>query len=202
MIDKPTRVTPTSSTLFNVAITNKNDIITTHDVIPQVIYDHDLRSVAINFSKPKHQPVKRTFRHLGGYCNLKLCSFLENSHDTNNILFTDDANKQVGLFTEVSVKCLDACAPIVSKEIKISFAPWMNDDLRRVIKIRNNAQSNLKTDRHSAKLQELYKKEKKHVRTLISKTHADYYHVQINNCRGNSSATWKVITYLVSGQKT
>ncbi len=70
----------------------------------------------------------------------------------------------------------------------------MNDDLRRAIKIRNNAQTNLKADRHNSRLQELNKKEKKHVRTLISKTKADYYHARINNCRGNSSATWKVIT--------
>ncbi len=77
----------------------------------------------------------------------------------------------------------------------------MNDDLRRAMKIRNNAQSNLNADRHNSRLQEAYKREKKRVRTLISKTKADYYHAQISNCRGNSSATWKVITDLVPGQK-
>ncbi len=200
MIDKPTRVTPTSATLLDVTITNKNYIITTHDVIPQVIAD--LISVTVNVTKPKRQPVKRTFRHLGGYCKLKLCSLLlKNSHYINKILFTDDVNKQVGLFTEVFIKCLDACAPIVTKEIKRPFAPWMNDDFRRAINIRNNAQSNLKAGRHNSRLQELYKKEKKHVRTLISKTKADYYHARINNCRGNSSATWKVITDLIPCQK-
>ncbi len=57
----------------------------------------------------------------------------------NKILFTDDVSKQVELFTEVFIKCLDACAPIATKEIKRPFAPCMNDDLRRAIKIRNNA---------------------------------------------------------------
>ncbi len=98
VIDKPTRVTPTSAILLDVTITNKNYIITTHDVIPHVITD--LISVTVNVTKPKRQPVKRTFRHLGGYCKLKLCSLLlENSHYINKILFTDDVNKQVGLFT-------------------------------------------------------------------------------------------------------
>ncbi len=119
----------------------------------------------------------------------------------NNILFTDDVNKQIELFTEVFIKCLDACAPIVTKEIKRPFAHWMNDDLRTAMKIRNNAQSNLKADRHNSRLQEAYKREKKRVRTLISKTKTDYYHAQIKNCRGNSSATWNVITDLVPGQK-
>ncbi len=119
----------------------------------------------------------------------------------NNILLTDDVNKQVELFTEVFIKCLDACAPIVTKEIKRPFAPWMNDDLRRAMKIRNNAQSNLKADRHNSRFQEAYKREKKRVRTIISKTKAGHYHAQINNCRGNSSATWNVITDLVPAQK-
>ncbi len=74
----------------------------------------------------------------------------------NEILFTDDVNKQVGLFTEVFIKCLDACVPVITKEIKRPFAPWMNNDLPRAIKIRNNAQSNLKADRHNSRLQELY----------------------------------------------
>ncbi len=78
----------------------------------------------------------------------------------NKILFTDDVNKQVGFFTEVFIKCFDACAPVVTKEIKRPFAPWMNDDLRRAMKVRNNAQSNLKADRHNSRLQELYKREK------------------------------------------
>ncbi len=201
MINKSTRVTPISATLLDVAITNENDIIVTHDVVLQVIADHDLISVTINVTKPKRQPVRRTFRHLGGYCNLKLCSLLlENSHDINNILFIDDV-KQAELFTEVFVRCIDSCVPIVTKKIKKPFAPWMNDDLRRAMKIRNNFQSNLKADRHNSRFQEAYKREKKRVRTLISKTKADCYHAQINNYRGNSSANWKVITGLVPGQK-
>ncbi len=137
MTDKPTRVTPASATLLDVAITNNNNIIATHDVVLQVIADHDLISVTV-VTKPKRQPVKRTSRHLGGYCQFKLCSLLpESSHDMNNILFTDDVNKQVELFTEVFIKCLDACAPIVTKEIKRPFAPWMNDDLRRAMTIIN-----------------------------------------------------------------
>ncbi len=100
MINKPTRVTPTSAAFLDVAITNENNIIVTHDAVTQVIADHDLISVRVNVTNPKRQPVKRTFRHLGGYCKLKRCSLLcENSHDMNNIYFTDDVNKQVELFT-------------------------------------------------------------------------------------------------------
>ncbi len=60
MIDKPTKVTPTSAILLDVTMTNKNSIITTHNVVPQVIADLDLISITVNVTKSKRQPVKRT----------------------------------------------------------------------------------------------------------------------------------------------
>ncbi len=50
MINKPTRVTLTSSTLLDVAITNDNNNIATHDVVPQVIADHDLIIIIISMT--------------------------------------------------------------------------------------------------------------------------------------------------------
>ncbi len=53
MIDKPTRVTPTSSTLLDLAITNKPDAIHTYDVVLQEIADHDLIIITVDVSKPR-----------------------------------------------------------------------------------------------------------------------------------------------------
>ncbi len=63
IIDKPTRITSTSATLLDLIITNNPDIVLNHDVVPQVIADHDLISVQINVNKPKRQPIVRTFHH-------------------------------------------------------------------------------------------------------------------------------------------
>ncbi len=59
----------------------------------------------------------------------------------------------------------------------------------------------MKAGRCDAILQELYKKERNQVITLINKTKADYYYNQINNCRRNSSATWKVINDINPNKK-
>ena len=42
VIDKPTRITPTSATLLDVIITNNPDTIIKSEVSPQAIADHDL----------------------------------------------------------------------------------------------------------------------------------------------------------------
>lgn len=117
IIDKATRITPTSSTLLDLAITNKPDTVCFCDVVPQEIADHDLISVMINISKPKRSPVIRTFRHLGDYTKEKLCFKLhQNKHNFNMILNTDDVNRQVDIFNANFINCLDKCAPLLLKK--------------------------------------------------------------------------------------
>ncbi len=93
IIDKPTRVTPTSATLLDLVITNKPDMILAHNTVPQIIADHDLVSVQIDMTKPKRQPVNKTFCHLGKYSPEMFSSMLEqNSPAMNEIFLTDNVN--------------------------------------------------------------------------------------------------------------
>ncbi len=145
IIDKPTRVTPTSSTLLDLAITNKPDAIHTCNVVLQEIADHDLISITVNVSKPKRLPIIRTFRHLGRYSKESFCfRLLQNMADFNTILNTDDVNMQVDIFTQNFIDCLHDCAPFVTKEIKRPFAPCLKHHIRDAM--------NQRDDTHKKKL--------------------------------------------------
>ena len=61
IVNKPTRITPTSSTLIDLIITNNPKIIIQSDVIPSNIGDHELLTLTVNIGKPK-LPVIKTFR--------------------------------------------------------------------------------------------------------------------------------------------
>ena len=202
VIDKPTRVTPTSSTLLNLIITNKPDTIYSCDVVPQEVADHDLISIAVDICKPKRSPVIRTFRHLGDYTKENFCfRVLQKTHNSNMISNTDDVNTQVDIFNANFIDCLNECAPLVTKEIKRSFAPWMNNSIREAMNIGNITRVKLKCDRHNADLLEQYKQEKKRVKTLIAECKARYYHDEFRNNKGNSSKTWKTIREIVPNSK-
>ncbi len=67
LVNQPTRVMPMSSTLSDFIVTNKPDAVSSYDVVPQEISDHDLISIVVDISKPKRQPVVRNFRHFGDY---------------------------------------------------------------------------------------------------------------------------------------
>ena len=75
VIDKPTPITSSSTTLLDAAITNKLEMIMNSDVIPSPIDDRKTVSVIINSHKPKHEPKIRTYRShkcysLSMFCNL------------------------------------------------------------------------------------------------------------------------------------
>ncbi len=112
IIDKPTRVTPTSSALLDIVITNKPDTIYSCDVVPQEVADHDLISITVDICKPKRLPVIRTFPHLGHYTKENFCfRLLQKTHNCNMILNTDDVNTQVDILNANFIDRFNECAP-------------------------------------------------------------------------------------------
>ncbi len=170
IIDKPTRTTSTSATLLDLIITNKPDAIVSQDVVPQVIADHDLVSVVLNARKPRKLSVVKTFRSLKNYDRDTFCSLLlDNVLIMDNMFLTDDVNKQVDIFNNVFINCLNMSAPIVTRTVKEKTTPWMNDDIREAMEERNNLQRELKIDTSNSRLREYYKIAKKRVKRLINK---------------------------------
>ncbi len=194
LIEEPTRVTPTSASLLDLVITNSPNLVINKDVVPQVIADHDLISIFVNISKPKRKPLMKTFRHLGSYSSDILCTLLlSESYTLNQIMETDDVDLQINIFNDTFIRCLDKCAPVVTREINRPLAPWFNDDLRQAIKKRDDIRNKLKRDRYNLELQHQYTNEKKTVKACIISVKKEYYKKKLTDCRGDSSATWKEI---------
>ncbi len=80
----------------------------------------------------------------------------------------------------------------VLKEKTIPFAPWVNDDIREAKRRRNNIRIELKSDRQNITLQEQFKQEKEHVKTLITAGESEYYRKQLQDTKGDTSKTWEI----------
>ena len=116
---KPTRITSLSSTLLDLIITNRPNSVVHSDVLPCPVGDHELLTATINIKKEKHPPVVKTFRSLQNYSQGHFCELLLNELVIlNTILRTDNVSNQVIVFNDVFIKCLDLCAPFVTKEIR------------------------------------------------------------------------------------
>ena len=98
----------------------------------------------VDITKPKRQPEIRTLRNLKDYNTYMFCNKILNEVPSlNTILQIDDVNKQVEVFNDVFIKCLNECAPVVTKEVRRPYAPWIGEDITLAMGIRNDLQKSL-----------------------------------------------------------
>ena len=200
VIDKPTRITRNSSTLLDVVITNNTEMIMKSDVEPGSVADHEVISIVINIRKPKHEPIIRTYRSHKNYKQNSFCNLLLNNvHLLNCILDTDDASRQVDIFTDVFIDCLDECAPFVTAEITRPPAPWIDDNLKKIIHEKNQLKEELKMNRSNQLLDSKFKESKKLVEHCLRTAKKQHFSTKFHDCKGDSAATWKVVEGMLPG---
>ncbi len=73
----------------------------------------------------------------------------------------------------------------------------MDEDLRYLIREKNNIHLTLKQDRNNLHMRDRYKDLKKLIKSSLHKTKAEYYNKELENNRGNMAAIWKIIKELV-----
>ncbi len=202
LIDKPTRTASCSATLIDLIVTNRPALALSNDVIPCPIGDHDLITVTLNVSKPKRQPIVKTFRQLKNYSSDVFCNLiLLQCHILDKIFNTDNVNDQVTIFNETFLKCLDECAPLVTKEVKRPFAPYMTENIRSLIHRRNCVQRSLSKHRNNVDLQNSYKNLKREVKSALHQAKSEHNIKNLEDSKGNSRETWRIIRELVPDGK-
>lgn len=190
LVTEPTRITSTSSTLLDTIITNKAESVIHSDIFPCPVADHELITVTLDLKTPKRSPTLKSFREMRNYSSNILCDLLmEESYKLNQILATDNIDRQVSMFTETFNKCINECAPVVTREIKRPFVKWINEDLRKLMQERNSVLKCLKVDRSNTNLRNKYKNLKKKVKNLLHKTKNEYYNKELHDNKGDSAAT-------------
>ncbi len=114
---------------------------------------------------------------------------------------TDDVNQQISIFNNSFIKCLDKCAPYVTKEITKPYPPWLNDDLRQAKRKRDEARNNLKRDRINPLCYISTLIRRKKVNSCITATKKEYYSQNLQGCKDDTSATRNIIKKIAPNQK-
>ena len=199
LISKPTRITPISATLIDLMITNNKDMIAAIDVIPSPIADHEAISVKLNIKKPRRPPTIKTYHCLKNYSREIICNLLMNETSIlNEILNTDDVSKQVHIFDNVMLKCINICAPLVTQEITRPPAPWITQDIKVSMRKRDELQMHTKKDRYNTILRESYKEQKKKVSSLLNESRKDYFREEFRKNKNDITASWKLAKNVIS----
>ena len=166
------------------------------------IGDHELITATINIRKEKPSLPIKTFRSLENYSQNTLCDLLLNDLDIlNSILCTDNVSDQVLTFTKTFIKCLDTCAPTVTKQIKRPAAPWIDNEIKDAIKLRDKLHKEFKLNRQDPTTENNYRREKKRVKSMICSKKTNYFREEFTKCKGNIKGTWEVIRKIIPENK-
>ena len=135
LIEEPTRVTPHSSTLLDLIMTNSVNI-SKAGVIDPGVSDHSLIYVIRKFKRPKGETKIIRVRSFKNFVDDDFLRDLRNSDWSYFLNFTD-LDQSCDIFKSIVKTVADKHAPFVTHKIKGKIEAWVTNDLLQAIKERN-----------------------------------------------------------------
>ena len=132
LIKEPTRITQTSSTLIDLAFSNRPEIINTSCVEHLGISDHSLISICRKIPIPRKEPKLINTRQFKHYNINAFCSDLSKILQTQSADLLDP-NALWEEWKNIFVFIADMHAPQVTKKVRSEYAPWITDTIKKSI---------------------------------------------------------------------
>ena len=138
IIDQPTRVTETSSTLLDLILVKHPEKVKSHGAVAiPGVSDHHLIFMAYDIKKPQFKPIKVTTRN---FKNFNLEGFLAAAEIANfeNVFNVVDVNDKVTILENTIHDLLDIYAPYKTFTVtKQNSTPWLTDEIRNIMNLRD-----------------------------------------------------------------
>ncbi|XP_068689637.1 uncharacterized protein [Montipora foliosa] len=190
IVQEPTRETPSSSTIIDLIVTTRKDLVSLVGTYPLGISDHNLIFSTIKLKNKRPPPKIICIRQ---YRNFDEKKFKE---DIRAALFYigsifDDPDDQVWFWQQLYTDICDQHAPWKEIKVRASSAPWITNDIRLAMNRRYKLFKAAVTSK-SAKLWSDYKRARNKVTSDVRRAKALYFSKMFNEVK-SSSAYWKLV---------
>ncbi len=101
--------------------------------------------------------------------------------------------RELTIISEVFSECLDLCAPLVTWEVKMPFAPWITEELKALMQQKNKVLKDLRNDRNNINLKTAYRNLKKPGRGSIHRSKSEHFNKRLEYSKGNSKIMRKTV---------
>lgn len=191
IVEEPTRYSPTSCKIIDIICCSEDIKINNVSVssLSTTFTDHCLVSCIIGNEKYKVKPFLYTYRD---FKHFNYSSFTDDLHltDFNQIYYLNDINDKVACFNRLLLDLFELHAPIKTVIIRKRKAPWITENIREMMSLRDKAlakykKSKLLRDWNS------YKDLKNQTNYAITREKKAYLEYSLNNDRGNRKGIWK-----------
>jgi len=156
IIDMPTRVSLSTQTILDHIYVSFNDKIVQSGVFSLTNSDHRFTYFVRGKVKLKSSSTIIEFRSYKNV-NWEQCTTDFKEFDWSCLKNVTDTESQVELFEKTILIKIDDICPVKRKRVKVSSAPWMNNEVLELIKSRNCAKNNFDLTK-DAKLKAVYNK--------------------------------------------
>lgn len=198
LISEPTRVTDASMTLLDLIISSNLDIIHNTDVLRMDdISDHRLVLCNLNIYTNKQNPVFKTYRDYGKF-NYENFLFDLHSFNWDLIYSLENVDDMVEFWNTNITLLFDVHAPLKTVRITKSPAPWLTENLRLLMSLRDKAFAKFKRLKTDALWNE-YKALRNLVNMNIKSEKRAYLQHKFQT---NLKEFWKTLRYLNINNKT
>ena len=197
LINEPTRVTESASTLIDLIFTKYPDRVGCSGVSHIAISDHSLvyahQQLSSDLPSKGHSSISyRNFRNFdlknfGNEISQQECSFDE----------SQDPNLAWSNWKTKFLHTVNSHAPFRTRRTKLSKAPWINSTFMKGMCCRDAIKRKAVRTKNPQDWAN-YRKLRNSVNNNVNTTKATYYHASLTQSEKNARSTWKTINNLIS----
>ena len=148
IITAPTRVTVSTATLIDYVIVANDAAVVDVGVIPvHDVADHSLVFVCLGLSGAAGTlPQTRQCRDFRNFNEFRFLNDLQ-SLPWHHILLRNDVNEKVDYFNFLLLHLFDMHAPFKTITLRKNYRPWITDNIKLLMRLRDNAYTRFKKSR-------------------------------------------------------
>ena len=191
LIKEATRITKDTSSLIDIIAVSNPVNIAQSEVIPCDISDHEIIGFVRKLNRQKYVPRTISCRDFKKYNPAAFRETLSNS-DWNTIYEQNDVNSAWLKMKAVLVSAIDKHAPIISKRIKGRVCPWLNEECKVQINLKDRL---MRKARKSKKEEDwvMYKNQRNHCNAILRKAKNKHNQNLINECIDQPEKFWSAV---------
>ena len=198
LIVEPTRITDDTETLLDIIATNRPDKVKDSGVIHLGISDHSLVYLCLKVSVSRDKPKIVDSRNMKYYSKESMNDHLY--HELNNFSWEQtDPNILWEQFKNIFNSVSDVHAPIKTRKVRSTYAPWLTTDIRHEMNQRDYLKKK-EVKSKSKSLFKAYKAQRNRINKLIKSAKSNYCKREIDHNKNNPKEMWKQINQVISGK--
>ena len=196
LVDTPTRVYKKqdgsiSETCIDHIFTNHNDLCSKALSLPVGYSDHNVVVTVRKCKLPNSGPKVLLLRSMRTFNEARFLSDVSNLC-WEGVLEKDDPNVALEIFNSVFLGVIDAHAPIRKQSVRKANSPWLDGELKDLMKQREDAKKAAVTSGYDSDWL-IYKKLRNYVVSANKKKKRTYYENKINTVGNDKKKMWSVV---------